>query len=512
METPSAAVTSAGGVERNKPHFVLLSSPGTGHLIPILELGKRLVTHHDAAVTIFVVSSHSSQAETELTTDAAGPGGGELFNVVKIPPPDDLSAAIDPAATMVTRLFLVMREVRPTIRSGLISLPVRPAGLIVDLFGTESFEIAAELGMAKYLLSTSNAWFTALAIHSPVLDGEVEGEYVDQKEPLEIPGCRSIRPDEVVDPMLDRKNRQYLEYIRTGLEFRKADGILINTWEDLEPTTLSALRNDELFGRRVIEGDVLAIGPLVRPVEPNHSTQTINEPLFSWLDKQPNASVVYVCFGSGGTLSIEQQTELAWGLELSKQRFIWVVRQPTAESRYSAFFTSGNSGTDDGGATAELGLGSITGHSYGLPDGFLERTRHVGFVVPDWAPQAEILGHVAVGGFLCHGGWNSALESVRSGVPMMVWPLYAEQRLNATLLAEELRLAARTETAPWRGVVGREEVEGMVGEVMTGEKGEGIRERVKVAQRSGEMAVERGSGSSYTALDMVVSKFRRGTA
>ncbi|CAI0420177.1 unnamed protein product [Linum tenue] len=488
------------GAGAKKPHFVLLSSPGIGHLIPVLELGKRLVTHHNAAVTVFVVASRSSQAETELTTEAAAaaggaPGSGNFFNVVRLPPPD-LSNVLDPAAAMVTRLCVVMRELIPAIRAAVQSLAVRPTGLVVDLFGTECFVVAEELGIAKYVLGTSNAWFTALTIQLPVLDGEVEGEYVDQKEPLEIPGCRSVRPDEVVDPMLDRKDQVYIEYRRMGVEFRKADGILINTWEDLEPTTLAALRNDDFFGRKVIQGDILAIGPLVRcPTRPSNPT---SQDLFSWLDKQPNESVVYVCFGSGGNLSPEQQIELAHGLERSQQRFLWVVRRPTGV-KDSAFFSSGKSEEDTKGIHHDLDS------RYGLPVGFVERTRHVGLVVPEWSPQSEVLSHVAVGAFVCHGGWNSTLESVRSGVAMMMWPLYSEQRMNATLVAEELQLASRTETMPWRGVVGRDEVEGMIREVMVGEKGKGVRERVKAAQRSGEKALKEG-GSSYKALEMVVKK------
>ncbi|CAL1376696.1 unnamed protein product [Linum trigynum] len=492
------ASTDAGA---KKPHFVLLTSPGIGHLIPVLELGKRLVTHHNSAVTVFIVTSHSSQAETQLTTEAAAavgaPAGGNFFNVVKLPPPE-LSNVLDPAAAVVTRLCVLMRELIPTVRSAVQSLAVRPRALVVDLFGTECFVVAEELGIRKYLLGTSNAWFTALTIQTPVLDGEVEGEYVDQKEPLKIPGCRSVRPDEVVDPMLDRKDQVYIEYRRMGVEFRKADGILINTWEDLEPATLAALRNDDFFGRMVIQGDILAIGPLVRRPTCRPSDATSRE-LLSWLDKQPNESVVYVCFGSGGNLSTSQQIELAHGLEHSQQRFVWVVRQPTGV-KDSAFFSSGKSEEDIDGIHHDLD------NRYGLPEGFVERTRHVGLVVPEWSPQSEVLSHAAVGGFVCHGGWNSTLESIRSGVAMMMWPLYAEQRMNATLVAEELQLASRTETMPWRGVVGRDEVKGMIREVMVGEKGEGIRERVKAAQRSGEKALEEGVGSSYKALEMVVKK------
>ncbi|CAN1121783.1 Anthocyanidin 3-O-glucosyltransferase 5 [Linum perenne] len=216
-------------VPQSTPHMVLLSSPGSGHLIPILELGIRLVTHHNAAVTVFVVATDSSPAETELILDANSRAPSKLFNIVKLPPPDISNLIDETEAAVVARLCVFMREARSTIRSAMRSLEVPPVALIVDLFGTESFVIAEEMEIGKYVLGTSNAWFTSLALHTPALDMEVDGQYVDQHEPLKIPGCRSVRPDEVVDPMLDRAEQQYVEFRRMGSDFAKADGIVF--WE-----------------------------------------------------------------------------------------------------------------------------------------------------------------------------------------------------------------------------------------------------------------------------------------
>jgi UDP:flavonoid glycosyltransferase YjiC (YdhE family) len=69
-----------------------------------------------------------------------------------------------------------------------------------------------------------------------------------------------------------------------------------------------------------------------------------------------------------------------------------------------------------------------------LPEGFIERNKEVGLVVQSWVQQIEVPGHRSTGGFLTHCGWNSALESIMSGVPMIAWPLYAEQRMNAKML------------------------------------------------------------------------------
>ncbi|KAL6222462.1 hypothetical protein ACLB2K_005854 [Fragaria x ananassa] len=465
-------------------HAAILTSPGLGHVIPVIELGKRLIAaNRNASVTIFAMSS-TSQAESQTIKEATT----AKLNVVELPPVD-ISGLVDPKAAVVTCLAVWMREIRPAFRSALQDMACRPTMLIVDFFGTESLPIADELGIPKFVYVPCSAWFLALMTYSPTLDKEVEGEYVDQTEPLKIPGCRSVLPEEVADPMLDRTNQQYSEYIRFCGEIPLCDGIFLNTWEELQPTTLASFRDEKLLGRVTKMVPVYPIGPLTRPVRSRSGYPRVDQDLFEWLDKQPSESVLFVSLGSGGTLSYEQMNEMAWGLELSQQRFIWVVRPPTTKSD-AAFFTSGN------------GDGDLSTY---FPEGFLTRTSGIGLVVPLWAPQVDILGHPSVGGFITHCGWNSALESVTNGVPMIAWPLYAEQRLNATSLTEELGVAVRSEVPPWKKVVGREEIERMVRKIIVEKDGFKIKSRVKELKQSGEKALREG-GSSYNALSQVVSK------
>ncbi|CAL5367203.1 unnamed protein product [Camellia sinensis] len=470
-------------MESTKLHAAILSSPGMGHLVPVLELGKRLATHHGLEVTILVVTTHSSPAESQLLDPSTAPKHLRILQL----PPVDISSLVNPDTKIVTLLAIIMRQARPSLRSALSAMEHRPAMFIVDLFGSEAFEIANEFNMSKYVFVTSTAWFTALTIYCHVLDKEVEGEYVDQNEPLRLPGCKPVRPEDVVDPMLDRTNQDYYEYMRIGVEYSLSDGILMNTWEDLEGTSLKALRDHKIM-RSIVKVPVYPIGPLTKPVEPAGP----NSELLEWLDKQPSESVIYVSFGSGGTLSAEQTIELAWGLELSQQRFVWVLRPSIEGHGGSSFFTSG-SGPD---GTPDC-----------LPDGFLTRTHNVGVVVPLWAPQVKILSHLSVGGFLSHCGWNSTLESVSNGVPMIAWPLYAEQRMNATMLEEELGVAVKPKVLPTKKVVRREEIEEMVTIVMESNKHgrKEMKERAKELKNSGKNALSKG-GSSYKSMCEVINK------
>lgn len=401
----------------------------------------------------------------------------KLCHVIEIPSPD-ISGLVDPDAAVVTIISVIMREIKPALRSAISTLKTTPTALIVDLFGTESLVIAEELQIPKYVYVGTNAWSVALFVYVPTLDKIVQGQYVLQNESFNIPGCRPLRPEDVVDPMLDRTNQQYFEYLRFGEEIPLSDGILVNTWEDLQPTALAALRDDKYLGR-ITNGRIYTIGPILRPLEPADSRYE----LFDWLDKQPTESVLYVSFGSGGTLTYEQITELAWGLELSQQRFIWVVRPPSKTAGDGSFFTVGSGAGD-------VDLSSL------LPDGFLRRTFNIGVVVPQWAPQIEILSHPSVGGFLSHCGWNSTLESITNGVPMIVWPLYSEQRMNATILTEELGVAIRSKVLPSMEVVGREEIKTMVTRLLMDEEGYEMRAKVKELQRSAQKAWTHDSGSS----------------
>ncbi|TQE09117.1 hypothetical protein C1H46_005270 [Malus baccata] len=448
----------------SKQHAAILCSPGMGHLIPVLELGKQLVTHQNFAVTIFIFPS--SEAELKAATCT------KICDIVQLPPPDTSKPA---------NLIVRMRELRHVFRSAVCAMKFTPTMLIVDLFGIESFPIAEELGIPKYLFFASNAWFLSFVICCPTFDMEVEGNFVDHKEPLKIPGCRELRPRlDVIDIMLDRTDQRYHDFVGIASRIPKcSDGILLNTWKELEPITLAALRDENLLGRYSTV-PVYPIGPIIRPNESNSSAGKV----FDWLDKQPTESVIFVSFGSGGALSHEQMIEIAWGLEFSQQRFIWVIRSPTVTTADAAYFT-----TD----------GDVEGPLKYLPEGFIDRTKNLGLVIPLWAPQVEILSHPSVGGFLSHCGWSSTLESLTNGVPMIVWPLFAEQRTNATLLAEELGVAVRSKVPPWKKVVERKEIEEMVRMIMEDQKGLVLRERMKKLKESAAKALEEG-GSSHNAL------------
>lgn len=171
-----------------------------------------------------------------------------------------------------------------------------------------------------------------------------------------------------------------------------------------------------------------------------------------------------------------QAAEAAVGIERSGHRFLWSLRLAEGEGD-------------------------------GLPSGFREATNGRGVVIEGWVPQVEVLAHGAVGGFVTHGGWNSCLESLWFGVPMVTWPMYAEQHLNAFMMTAEMGVAAEMEVDRRRGGwATAQEVELKLRWLMgDSEDVRKVKERVREMKDACRAAVEI-DGSSYDGLDTLVTE------
>ena len=201
-----------------------------------------------------------------------------------------------------------------------------------------------------------------------------------------------------------------------------------------------------------------------------------------WLNSKKPNSVIYVCFGSMAKFEASQLYEIAMGLEASGQQFIWVVRKRKS-----------NKDEDE---------------EKWLPEGFEERVKDNGLIIRGWAPQVLILDHESVGGFVTHCGWNSTLEGVCAGVPLVTWPLFAEQFYNEKLVTEILRVGVGVGAKKWKRTasgVTREAIAKAVRRVMVGEEAEEMRSRVRALKEMAKTAVEAG-GSSYSDLTSLIQE------
>uniref|UniRef100_A0A0E0A1V2 Glycosyltransferase n=1 Tax=Oryza glumipatula TaxID=40148 RepID=A0A0E0A1V2_9ORYZ len=346
-------------------------------------------------------------------------------------------ASPDVGAHPIKRSHDTLKLANPVLREFLRSLPAVDA-LLLDMFCVDALDVAAELAIPAYFFFPSQASALAVFLHLPYHYPNLPSfSEMSKAALLRFLGMPPIR---TVD-------------MPAMLRGKESEATKVRLYQFKRMTEAKGVLKAEIGGER-------------------HAC-------LAWLDAQPRRSVVFLCFGSQGAFPAAQLKEIARGLESSGHRFLWVVRSPPEEQTTSP----------------ELDLERL------LPAGFLERTKDRGMVVKNWVPQAEVVQHEAVGAFVTHCGWNSTLEAIMSALPMICWPLYAEQAMNKVIMVEEMKIAVSLDGYEEEGLVKAEEVEAKVRLVMETEEGRKLREKLVETRDMALDAITEG-GSSEMAFDM----------
>jgi len=281
-----------------------------------------------------------------------------------------------------------------------------------------------------------------------------------------IPGLENLLRDcDLPSYFKPKPGNSFLDFfMKETLTMTRASALILNTFDHLEAPIITKLTT--VFPR------VYSIGPLHTHVKnqvtknPSLSYNVAKEDknCITWLDHQRAKSVIYVSFGTVVKLSGEQLLEFWHGLVNSLKPFLWVVRKDLMNGEGDFFHKN---------VAKELELG----------------TKERGLLVP-WAPQEEVLGHPAVGGFLTHCGWNSTLECIAEGVPMLCFPLLVDQTINSRCVSEQWRIGVGVD-----GTCNRFIIEKMVKDVLEN-RIEGLRNSVdEIAKQARDSVKETGSSS-----------------
>ncbi|CAK9163140.1 unnamed protein product [Ilex paraguariensis] len=469
----------------DKPHAVCIPYPAQGHINPMLKLAKLL--HHRGFHITFVNTEYNHRRLLK----SRGPNsldGLPDFSFDTIPdslPFSDADATQDipslsesTSKNCLTHFCNLLSKLNDTSSSD-----VPPVSCIVS-DGCMSFTLKAaeRFGLPEVMFWTPSACgvlaytqyrhlvergFTPLKDMSYVTNGYLE-TIVDW-----VPGIKDIRlrdfpsfirttnPDDIM-----------LNFLITEVAgITKTTAIVLNTFDALEHDVLEALST--------MHPRIYTIGPIHLMLEQiqDNRLKSISSNLWKedttcieWLNnKQPN-SVLYVNFGSVTVMTAQQLTEFAWGLANSKKPFLWIIRPDI-----------------------------VVGDSAMLPPEFVMETEERGMLA-SWCPQEQVLNHPAIGGFLTHCGWNSTLESVCGGVPVICWPFFAEQPTNCRYSCVEWGIGMEIDND-----VKRDEVEGLVGELMEGQKGKEMKRRAMDWKNKAEEATRPG-GSSHMNLEKLFSE------
>ncbi|XP_047319708.1 7-deoxyloganetin glucosyltransferase-like [Impatiens glandulifera] len=465
-------------------HAVVIACPAQGHIKAMLKMAKLL--HHKGFYITFV----NTEFNHNRFLKARGPqalDGVPGFRFETIPdgiPPSNEDATQDPGAickAIRTNMLSPFRELLSRLNQR--GSPCPPVtSILSDIFMPFTVDAAQELGIPVVLYSSFGAcgffgWdqYSVLKERglTPLKDmSELTEEYLDTKLdwlPAEFDNlCLRDLPSffQTTDP-----DHQIFNLSMEAAEVvPRASALGIETYEALEPKILNHL-SAKL-------PKVFAVGPLQLLLNQIslHNLDSIGYNLWpeateclEWLDTMGDNTVVYVNFGSITLVTPQQLIEFAWGLANSNKHFMWIIRPDL-----------------------------VMGESAVLPPEFFEETKGR-CLIASWCDQEQVLNHPAVGGFLTHSGWNSTIESLSTGVPMICWPFFSDQQTNCRHACEEWKVALQIDND-----VKRVEVEKLVNDLMEGEKGKKMRDKAMEWKRLAYVATAK-DGSSSINLDKLIS-------
>ncbi|KAJ4831882.1 hypothetical protein Tsubulata_036863 [Turnera subulata] len=472
--------------------IVLYPSPGMGHIVSMVELGKLILIHYGHQLSIKILLITSKFWDSPVVTDYINTISKSYPDISfhRLPP---RSVGDHPPRSRHAKVFELIELNAPDVLQALQEMKetCNINALVLDMFCISAHTGAKNLGVPVYYFFATNAACLAAFLYFPTICKQYTKPFKDLTNTfLHFPSLPSLKAIHVPEPMLNINDPAYDAFLSLCINLSKADGVIVNTFDELEADAIKSLE-DGVFVPDAPTPPLYYIGPLLAATGGKQAARHV---CLSWLDRQPPESVVFLSFGSRGSLPEEQVKEIATGLEKSGKRFLWVVRNPPADANLKKQVLN----------IVDFDLDAI------LPEGFLERVHDRGMVVKLWAPQQEILKHEAIGGFVTHSGWNSVLEAVVAGVPLVAWPLYAEQHMNRNVLVEYMDMAIPVEQRDDEdGFVSGEEVERRVRELMDSEKGKELREKFKKLKASAFGAWGE-SGSSTVALATLVKTWKRG--
>ncbi|XP_040378981.1 7-deoxyloganetin glucosyltransferase-like [Oryza brachyantha] len=445
-------------------HAVMIPYPAQGHVTPMLKLAKLL---HARGFHVTFVNTEFNHRRLVVSRGAAAVDGVAGFDFAAIPdglPPSDPDATQDiPAlchSTMTTCLPHLQALLARINDAGAAGSGVVPPVTCVICDGVMSFayDAARQIGVPVAALWTASACgFMGYRHYRQLVDrglvpltdaAQLTDGYLDTV----VGGARGMCDGVQLRDFPSFIRTTYRGDIMLNFLIRESerlslpDAVIVNTFDDLERPALDEMRK--------ILPPVFTVGPLllhVRRVVPAGSPLDAavgsnlwkeQDGLLAWLDGRPPRSVVYVNFGSITVMTNEQLLEFAWGLANSGYPFLWNVRPDL-----------------------------VKGDAAVLPPEFLAAAEGRGLLTT-WCPQEKVIEHAAVGVFLTHSGWNSTLESLCAGVPMLSWPFFAEQQTNCRYKRTEWGVGMEIGGEARRG-----EVAAMIREAMEGEKGREMRRR-----------------------------------
>ncbi|XP_047964306.1 UDP-glycosyltransferase 73C4-like [Salvia hispanica] len=465
-------------------HFLLIPLMSQSHIIPLTDFGK-LLSQRGLIVSIITTPrnftrysaaiAHAASTGLQIRMipldfpgeEAGLPRGCEnMDSLTSI----DLAPEFFAACEMLEApLLKLMAELRP-----------RPSCVVSTNALPWTQRVADSFSIPRYIFETISC-FILFCSHVLSLDS-TQGMIAAAEsgsDPFLVPGIphrieltKAQIPQQAKKKSADDNIDTIIDQIKKARSSSRAT--LVNSFEEIE--------SGYVEGYAKVARALWCIGPVSvcnkRPDEKldRGNKASIDErQCMSWLDSKETGTVIYACFGSLCRISAAQIKEIGLGLEASGFPFIWIIRDASLTAEVVEWLEEKNN------SLKERGL-----------------------IIRGWAPQVMILSHASVGGFLTHCGWNSTLEGVSVGVPMITWPMFAEQFYNEKFIVHVLGIGVRVGVEAGDEFVKWDQVKRSIEELMEGdEEGRERRRRAKELRERAREALEEG-GSSYRNITLLI--------
>ncbi|KAK6149122.1 hypothetical protein DH2020_016647 [Rehmannia glutinosa] len=381
--------------QNNPIRVVMLPWLAYGHITPYLELAKKLTTRN---FIIYLCSTPATLTSIEKKITAKLSQSIKLVPLL-LPNLPDLPRKFHTTNGLPPHLMPRLKEAFDSSVEDFsyILSDIKPDLLIYD-FQAWAPLVAKEQNIPAVQFITNSTTMSCFTFHyykNPSIEFPFPEIYYRDYESSNMKG------------LLESANNPKDREIVFRVVERSCNIVLIKGFREIEGKYIDYVSS--IVGKKFVP-----VGPLVQEPNPNENDDEISLDILSWLDKKENKSTVFVSFGSEYFLTKEDMDEIACGLELSQINFIWVLKFPK----------------DNANRDNEILLEKK------LPKGFLGRVGNRGKILVGWAPQTKILEHSAIGGFVSHCGWNSVMESMHFGVPIIAVPMQIDQPFIARLVEE----------------------------------------------------------------------------